>query len=77
MKNHYKTSESTFNFDELSDLEVVMDIINKYYCIADSTLIKFQRKAKERLSSKAEDANNTITNGVAKKLLRASIDRYC
>ncbi len=76
MANQNKTSNSVSTTGNQSDMEIVTDIMNKYYFITDSTLVNFQRKAKEELSVKAEEVLKNISNRGAKKLLKTIIDRY-
>jgi hypothetical protein len=76
MVNHNKNSENISAPVKQSDIEIAMDFVNKYYCINDSIMAKFRRKAKERLVRQAKDAIHTIKNPVAKRLIRITIDNY-
>ena len=70
-----KSSEIIYTFEKQSDIEIAMDLVSKYYLIQNSVLIKFQRKAKEQLSLRAEDAIQTMISPVAKRLLSITINK--
>lgn len=73
MMNHDKSSENISDFRKQSDIEIAMDFLNRYYCIHDSILVNFQRKAKETISRQAEESIWNITNPTAKRLLKIII----
>jgi hypothetical protein len=73
--NHNKTFESISIPEKQSDIEIVMDLVSKYYLIKDSILVRFQRKAKETLLQKAKDVIHTITHPVARRLLMVIIKK--
>ena len=60
MTNHNNFSGGISAFNTQPDIEVVMDIINKYYCIADSVLVNFQRRAKEQLIEELAEMRQRI-----------------
>jgi hypothetical protein len=74
MVDHNKNSKNISVPAKQSDIEIAMDFVSRYYCIKDSIMVKFQRKAKERLAKQAKDIIHTIKNPVAKRLLRITID---
>jgi len=75
MMNHNKSSESISDFGKQSDIEIAMEFLSRYYCIHDSILVNFQRKAKETISRQAEEAICYIANRTAKILLKIIIEK--
>ena len=73
--NHNKTFESISIPDKHSDIEIAMDLVNKYYLIQDSILVRFQKKAKEQIFRKAIILIHTLTHPAARKLLMIIIKR--
>ena len=67
MMNHNKNSESISDLGKQSDIEIAMEFVTRFYCIHDSILVNFQRKAKEIISRQAKEAICDVTNPTAKK----------
>lgn len=73
--NHNKTIKSVPVSEKPPDIEIAMDLLNKYYLIKDSILIRFQLKAKEKLSEAAKIVADTMMNPTAKRLMKVIINK--